>query len=530
MTRPDRSGDRLDQGSTPGSRGSPPQWLPFADLDPRRREFDECLEQVGRRPSAPVGMPEPLPDLVRLPVIALVEQRDPAQIGVRAAPIIPDDRRTFGLAESGRMACGIADRVRPGASRDVRIRWPVVAGGPVFDHAGFPLRLTARSRSEDPAVTSTNLVPLVLINAVGLTSRYADARPRTLSALADRGWTRPLREVIPAVTCTAQATLLTGTLPSDHGIVANGWLFRETGEVRFWQQSNALIQAEPLYVTARRIAAEKGRTFRVAQLFWWFNQGADVAWSVTPKPYYGADGNKAFGIFGTPDGLTDRLETALGPFPFRTFWGPGAGLPCTDWIARCAAKLLRDERPELSLVYLPHLDYDPQKFGVSGSDMPRLVRELDDACIPLLDAAKEVGARVWVVSEYGHCDVSRPVYLNRVLRHAGLLSRDRAVRRAARHLRQPSLRRVRSSTRPCPCPRPRRHPRVVEAVAEVPGVGRVVRRRGERRRPRPRAIGRHRRLSEPDAWFAYPFWLDDAFVARLREDGRDSSQAWVRPV
>ena len=90
--------------------------------------------------------------------------------------------------------------------------------------------------------------------------------------------------MVPAVTCTAQASLLTGQPPDGHGVVGNGWLFRDTGEVRFWQQSNRLIQAEPLYVTARRRAAERGRPFRAAKLFWWFNQGAAVDFSVTPKP------------------------------------------------------------------------------------------------------------------------------------------------------------------------------------------------------------------------------------------------------
>ncbi len=227
---------------------------------------------------------------------------------------------------------------------------------------------------------------------------------------------------MPAVTCTAQASILTGRSPQEHGIVGNGWLFRETGEIRFWQQSNALMQAEPIYVTARRRAIERGRTFRAAKLFWWFNQGADVAISVTPKPYYGCDGNKVFGITGTPDGLCERLEASLGRFPFHTFWGPGAGLPCTEWIARSAAAVVESERPDLTLVYLPHLDYDPQRFGPSGCDMPRLVRELDEACAPLLDTARAVGARVWVVSDYGHCDVSRPILLNRVLREAGLLA------------------------------------------------------------------------------------------------------------
>src|SRR5215472_5976361 len=141
--------------------------------------------------------------------------------------------------------------------------------------------------------------PLVLINAVGLTRRLLAHAPR-LEQLAASGWVRSLEEVVPAVTCTAQASILTGRTPQGHGIVGNGWLFRDTREIRFWQQSNALMEAEPIYATARRRAAERGRSFRAAKLFWWFNQGADVAISVTPKPYYGADGNKDFGITGTP--------------------------------------------------------------------------------------------------------------------------------------------------------------------------------------------------------------------------------------
>src|SRR5438552_13698622 len=182
--------------------------------------------------------------------------------------------------------------------------------------------------------------PLVLVNAVGVTPRWLPHAPR-LHALATAGWLRRLQDVVPAVTCTAQATMLTGTPPDQHGIVANGWLFRDTGEIRFWQQSNRLVQAEPLYRTARRRAAQRGRSFRCAKLFWWFNQGADVDMSVTPKPYYGADGSKVFGITGTPEELPPRLEADLGPFPFFTFWGPGAGLPCTRWIARCAAAVVR---------------------------------------------------------------------------------------------------------------------------------------------------------------------------------------------
>ncbi|AWM41434.1 Type I phosphodiesterase / nucleotide pyrophosphatase [Gemmata obscuriglobus] len=352
--------------------------------------------------------------------------------------------------------------------------------------------------------------PIVLINAVGLTPRLLEHAPR-LKALADGGWYMDMPEVLPAVTCTAQATLLTGTLPNKHGVVANGWLFNSTNEVRFWQQCNRLVQAEPVYETARRRAAERGVPFKSAKLFWWFNQGAAVDISVTPKPHYAVNGDKAFGIAGTPPGVAEGLERVFGPFPFPSFWGPMAGLPATEWIASAAANVLQFEKPDLTLVYLPHLDYDPQRFGPSGCDMRACVKELDDACAPIFDAAKEAGAQIWVVSEYGHCDVSRPVYLNRALREAELLevrpgpfgeqldlygSRAFAVvdhQVAHVYLRNPAeLARVRA------------------VLAEVPGVAKLL--AGEEIAE----IGlNHQRsgalvlLAEPDAWFAYPFWLDD---------------------
>jgi predicted AlkP superfamily pyrophosphatase or phosphodiesterase len=355
--------------------------------------------------------------------------------------------------------------------------------------------------------------PLVLINAVGLTRKLLPHAPR-LEAMARDGWLRTLEEVVPAVTCTAQASLLTGLPPQGHGIVGNGWLYRETGEVRFWQQSNALIQAEPIYATARRMANERGRGFRAAKLFWWFNQGADVAISVTPKPHYGADGNKVFGITGTPEGLCERLEAALGKFPFRTFWGPGADLPCTQWIGQAAANVLEADRPDLMLVYLPHLDYDPQRYGPSGCDMPRLVEDLDAACGPLLDAAAAVGARVWVVSEYGHDDVSRPIYLNRVLREAGLL----AVRPGPFGEVLDTF----ASRAFAVCDHQLAHvyaahaadlAKARESIAATPGVARVLagEERAELGLEHPRA-GDLVAMADEDAWFAYPYWLDDGLA------------------
>jgi predicted AlkP superfamily pyrophosphatase or phosphodiesterase len=354
------------------------------------------------------------------------------------------------------------------------------------------------------------VAPIVLINAVGLSSRLLKLAPR-LGELARSGWSCPLEGIVPAVTCPAQATLLTGKAPEQHGIVGNGWLFRETGEIRFWQQSHFLLQAEPIYLTARRLTRERGRQFRVAKLFWWFNQGAPVDISVTPKPYYGADGDKIFDVTGTPDGLTDRLQRDLGKVPFQTFWGPGAGLPCSHWISCAAAEVFERERPELSLVYLPHLDYDPQRFGPSGCDMARLVGELDAACAPLLDVARTAGARVWVVSEYSHCDVTRPILINRLLREAGFLS----VRPGPFGETLDTF----GSRAFAVCDHQIAHvyvaqeqdvPAVRELFAVQEGIIRVLggQERHELGLDHPRS-GELVVLSQPEAWFAYHYWLDD---------------------
>jgi predicted AlkP superfamily pyrophosphatase or phosphodiesterase len=246
-----------------------------------------------------------------------------------------------------------------------------------------------------------------------------------------------------------------------------------------------------------------------------------------------------FGIHGTPEGVADRLEQTLGPFPFATFWGPMAGVRSTQWIAAAAACMLLDDRPDLTLVYLPHLDYDPQRFGPSGCDMPKLVGELDEACGPLLDAAAAVGARVWVVSEYGHCDVSRPVYLNRVLRTAGLLAvRDGPFGEQLDTFNSRALAVCDHQLAHVYVPDPADVPRVRDLLAAEAGVARVL--VGEERGD----VGlRHERsgelviLSAPDAWFAYPFWVDDArgpdyarTVAIHHKPGYDPCELFLDPA
>lgn len=352
--------------------------------------------------------------------------------------------------------------------------------------------------------------PLLLINAVGLTPKLLQYAPR-LKALALGGWYRPLQEVLPAVTCTAQASMLTGTTVAKHGIVANGWLFRDTNEVRFWQQNNRLLHAEPLYETAKKRADGHNQAFKSAKLFWWFNQGAKVDLSVTPKPWYGIDGSKAFDISTSPSGLAEVFKRDLGPFPFAAFWGPMSGIRSTAWIADCATRTLQWEHPNLAMVYLPHLDYEPQRFGPSGCDMPKLVKELDDACAPLLDEAAKQGYQVWVVSEYGHCDVDTVSFPNRLLRDVGYLN----VRRGPFGEQLD----IYGSRAFAVCDHQLAHvyvrersdiQSVHEAFAKDPAIEKaLVGEQLEEYHLNHARAGEIVLISKPNAWFAYPFWLED---------------------
>lgn len=264
---------------------------------------------------------------------------------------------------------------------------------------------------------STTLQPLVIVNAVGLTPALA----RRMSGMSGFALA-PMQGVFPALTLTAQASMLTGAPPSEHGVVGNGWYRREVGEVRFWVQAHRQLERPTLISELRRRARAAGTNATVLNAFWWFAQGMDADWVMTPKPHYGADGSKAFDILTSPPELAASLKARHGDFPFHTFWGPKAGLPASLWIANAAASAIREHKPTLSLVYLPHLDYEPQRRGASGSNYDLLLPELWQCLSAVKAAADAIGARLMIVSEYGIEDASSPVEINRLLRRTGFLS------------------------------------------------------------------------------------------------------------
>jgi predicted AlkP superfamily pyrophosphatase or phosphodiesterase len=348
----------------------------------------------------------------------------------------------------------------------------------------------------------------LVLNVVGLTPALLGPHAPNLQRLAARGGMRPLDTVTPAVTTTVQSTFLTGTLPREHGIVANGWYFRDLSEVWLWRQSNRLVAGEKVWESGRR----RDPAFTCAKLFWWYNMYSSAQWSVTPRPMYPADGRKLPDIYSDPPQLRTELNAALGEFPLFRFWGPGADIVSTDWIARCALHVRKQHRPTLTLVYLPHLDYNLQRLGPAHPGIRDDVAKVDALCGELIDAAERDGDRVIVLSEYGITPVHRPIHINRALREAGMIRireelglelldagackafavADHQI--AHIYVADPLL-----------------IPQVKALVEALPGVERVLDEEGKR------ALGLdHARsgelvaIAQADSWFTWYYFLDEA--------------------
>jgi predicted AlkP superfamily pyrophosphatase or phosphodiesterase len=256
---------------------------------------------------------------------------------------------------------------------------------------------------------------VVVLNVVALTKSLIGNNTPHLQSLLDGS--ANIRAITPAVTCSVQSTYLTGKLPSEHGIVGNGWYFRDLSEIWFWRQSNRLVQSDKIWHAARR----RNPNFTCANTFWWFNMLTDVTWSITPRPIYCADGRKLPDCYSDPPELRDSFNQKFGQFPLFRFWGPATSIESSEWIGKAAMAIEQMYRPTLHLVYLPHLDYALQKVGPHG-DIAKDLNEIDALCGKLIDYFLGRECKIVVLSEYGMTAVDRVIYPNRILRKAGYLA------------------------------------------------------------------------------------------------------------
>lgn len=346
-----------------------------------------------------------------------------------------------------------------------------------------------------------------VINVVGLTKRLIGEHTPFIKSFLEQGKSTVIQPVLPAVTCSAQSTYLTGKYPSEHGIVGNGWYFKDECEVKFWRQSNRLVQSEKIWNKLKK----QDSNFTCANLFWWYNMYANTDYNVTPRPNYLADGRKIPDIYSHPATLRDTLQEELGMFPLFHFWGPKTSIKSSQWIADATLRTDEIYNPTLTLVYLPHLDYNLQRYGLDFNIISKDLREIDGVVKQLVEHYQKQEAHIILLSEYGITNVNRPVHLNRILRKAGYVNirterglelldagASKAFAVADHQIAHIYLNdgSIKSKVR--------------EALEKVEGVEKVL--SGQEIKE---ANLNHDRcgdlvvIADKDSWFTYYFWLDD---------------------
>jgi predicted AlkP superfamily pyrophosphatase or phosphodiesterase len=373
-----------------------------------------------------------------------------------------------------------------------------------------------------------------VINVVGLTEGLLRFAPN-LAAWTKGGTLLKIQSAFPAVTCTAQADYVTGRYPETHGVVGNGWYARDDCEIRFWRQSNRLVQAPKIWDEARA----RDASFTCANLFWWFNMYATVDYSVTPRPMYPADGRKIPDVYTSPPALRDELQSRFGTFPLFNFWGPRASVESSRWIAQSAEYVEGKFAPTLTLVYVPHLDYDLQRFGPGARETEEAARQMDEVVGDLIKSYESSGVRVILLSEYGLHDVSVPIHINRRLRSRNLIAVRTEMGRelldagasAAFAVADHQVAHVYVNDE-------RRLHEVRELLESTPGIAAILDASGKRTyHIDHNRSGELIAIAEPNAWFTYYYWLDDRHApdfARTveihRKPGYDPVELFLDPA
>lgn len=348
----------------------------------------------------------------------------------------------------------------------------------------------------------------VVIDIVGLSSSLIGPYTPFIAKYISTRKLQRIQPMLPAVTTSVQSTYVTGKWPAEHGIVGNGWYDKTDAEIKFWKQSNKLVQAEKIWDRAKK----EDPSFTVSKMFWWYNMYSTADYSVTPRPNYLADGRKMPDCYTYPAGLRDELHNELGQFPLFKFWGPGAGIASTKWIADASVYTDKKYDPKLTLIYLPHLDYCLQKYGPDTEKISNHLREIDSVVEELIKYYTPRNARIILLSEYGISNVSEPIHINRLLRQNELLgirierglelldagaSKAFAVsdhQIAHIYVNDTSV-----------------YEKVKRIISDIAGVARVL----DKEQQKSFNINHERSgdfvlMANQNSWFTYYFWLDDA--------------------
>jgi predicted AlkP superfamily pyrophosphatase or phosphodiesterase len=340
------------------------------------------------------------------------------------------------------------------------------------------------------------------------------ARMPALAALTAGGDRATLAPSFPAVTLPVQANMTTGLPPSEHGVVANGYYWRDRHEIEMWTAWNDAVLRPQLW----DLLHEHDASITSAVWFPMFAKGCGADYVCLPAPIHNPDGSESLWCYTKPQMMYGDLRDALGHFPLHHFWGPMARIDGSRWIVDSALWAAERHQPNFFFVYLPHLDYAAQKNGPDSPEAHAACAALDEQIARLVEGFKSAYSAppLWLVaSEYVITPVSRVAYPNRVLREAGLL-------RVKHDKDGKELIDLEASQAWAMVDHQLAHVFVKDRSDAV--IGRVVELLGATEGISEALAGAdrdkydlsHERagdvvlVAEPDAWLAYYYWVDDA--------------------
>ena len=353
--------------------------------------------------------------------------------------------------------------------------------------------------------------PVVLLSIPAL--REKDVRGmKQLCELTAGGEIVNLRPGFPAVTCSVQANMTTGRLPREHGVVGNGTYWAEDYRVEMWTAPNSFIESPQIW----DLLGQHDESIESAVWFPMHSKESEANYVCTPAPIHNPDGSESLWCYTRPAEMYGMLRDKLGHFPLKNYWGPLAGIQGSTWIVDSAIYAAENYKPSFFYIYLPHLDYAPQKFGPDSPEALAAAQELDGQIGRLGERFQNAyeAKPLWVVAgEYAMTPVDHCLFPNRILRGAGFLKVE--TRDGAEYL---DLEKSRALAM---CDHQFSHiylhdksgammHQIVSIFEGAPGIDQVL--------VGP-ALARygldHRRagdivlVSSPNSWQAYYWWLDD---------------------
>jgi predicted AlkP superfamily pyrophosphatase or phosphodiesterase len=264
---------------------------------------------------------------------------------------------------------------------------------------------------------------VVVISIDGLDARYLQKRDEyglkipALRRLMRDGVAASVVGVYPSVTYPSHTSIVTGAVPSRHGIYGND-IFEPPDETQtdkwYWYARD--IRAETLWEAASRAG------LKTALISWPVSTGAGD-YNFPEIFVIGGTREESLALIkkeARPAGLVEDLERRD-----PALYGNVNKDEGDDLRTRFAEYVLAEKRPEVTLVHLLDLDHFEHDFGPFTPEAFAALEKTDGYVARILKALERAGTlhetAVFIVSDHGFLPVSKRIHPGVILARRGLI-------------------------------------------------------------------------------------------------------------